>query len=124
MDRVVIEGTDQSPKVELSEGEILIEGKCYPENTFEFFEPIISWLEEYFGQDSIDATTFSFKLKYFNSATTQVIFDILDIIEENDQTKESVQIKWFYEEENGGSYEDYEDYADEFPDLNIEAVSY
>jgi hypothetical protein len=123
METILIEESDQSPKIKLSEGDILIEGKCYPENTFEFFKPVIDWIEEYFSQESIEETTFSFKLKYFNSATTQVIFNILDIIEENEQTKNSVSIKWFYNEDNGG-YEDYEDYADEFPELNIEAISY
>jgi len=120
-DKLMIEATDNSPKVILDavEGLIEFEGKSYPENTFAFYKPILEWLEDYFEIQNSE-TTINFKFTYFNSATTQVIFDILDIIQENHHDK--ITINWYYDEDNESSYEDYEDYSDEFPELNIKPI--
>ena len=63
--------------------------------------------------------TINFKFTYFNSATTQIIFEILDIISE--AKPKNINISWFYDAENQNGLEDYEDYSEEFPQLNIQA---
>jgi hypothetical protein len=67
-------------------------------------------------------TIINFKFLYFNSATTQIIFEILDIVQ--DSGVENIDISWFYNKESELGYEDYEDYSEEFPDLHIKAVEY
>ena len=116
-----IEPTDNSPKIILNadDGLIEFEGKSYPENTFSFYKPVLEWLEDYF-ENIQDKTVVNFKLTYFNSATTQVIFDILDIIQEYNH--EDIEIYWFFDEDNESALEDFEDYKEEFPQLNIKPV--
>jgi len=118
---IIIEPTDNSPKIILDahEGLIEFEGKSYPENTFSFYQPVLDWLEDYF-ENIQDKTVVNFKFTYFNSATTQVIFDILDIIQEH--YHEGIEVNWFIDEDNESSREDFEDYAEEFPQLNINPV--
>ena len=121
MKNINIEKKDDSPKVimDFDNGLVEFEGECYPENAFDFFEPILEWLNSYFA-DTKQATTINFKLSYFNSATTQVLFDIFDILDESEHT--SLQINWYYDEKNKGTLKDYEEFSEEFEDLNIKAV--
>jgi|SaaInlStandDraft_1057018.scaffolds.fasta_scaffold27657_2 hypothetical protein len=121
MNSLSISPTENSPLIDFSpdSGEMIIEGKCYPENTFDFFEPIVEWLKAYF-ESLAKKTCFHFKLTYFNSATTQVLFDILDLI--NEHAGPNIKVLWYYDPNNKNGYEDYEDYSEEYPDLGIEAV--
>lgn len=122
MQRLDIEQTENAPKIILDyeNGFIELEGKCYPENTFEFFEPIVEWLTEYFKNNTDKSTTVNIKLTYFNSATTQSLFDIFDILQESEHT--DLDINWYYEVNNKNALRDYEDYSEEFEELNIKAV--
>ena len=124
MESININKTDSSPKIILdySNGLIEFEGKCYPENTFDFFEPLIAWIKNYFKGNTQELTTVNIKLTYFNSATTQVLFDILDIIQ--DGKSNDLIINWFYDSKNENDLEDYEDYSKEFPNLDIKAIPF
>jgi hypothetical protein len=119
-----IQKTDNSPEVTLDyeNGFIEFDGKSYPENTFDFYEPLTEWLKEYFTSAYKPATTVNIKLTYFNSASTQILFDIFDIIQESEC--EDLVINWYYDSENENGLEDYEDYSEEFEDLNMKAIAY
>lgn len=112
--------TDDSPKVIMDFEKKLIEfeGECYPENTFEFFEPILEWLNDYLKKDK--AMNINFKLTYFNSATTQILFDIFDILVENDSGL--FNINWYCDSNNKNTLKDYEEFSNEFDSLNINAI--
>ena len=122
MENINIEKKDDSPKItmDFENGLVEFEGECYPENAFEFFEPVIEWLKSYFEDKSKD-TTINFKLSYFNSATTQVLFDIFDILDESKHP--SLKINWYYDEHNKGTLKDYEEFSEEFEDLNIQSIA-
>ena len=127
MNNIYLDKSENSPKVIMDREKAFIEfeGKSYPENTFAFYRPITEWLRGYFKEspkDNAVQTTINFKFTYFNSATTQIIFEILDIVDEvKDRT---VDIFWFYDKNNKNGFEDYEDYSEEFPNLNIKAIAY
>jgi len=126
MNDILLEQSENTPKVIMSQNNGLIEfeGKSYPENTFAFYRPITEWLKYYFNNHTNEnkIKTINFKFLYFNSATTQIIFEILDIFQESNM--ENIKIYWFYDKENKNGLEDYEDYSEEFPELNIEAKAY
>jgi len=124
MENMNISATDNSPIVTLDSenGIIEFEGKCHPENTFEFFAPILEWLETYFDGNAQENTIINFKLGYFNSVTTQTIFDIFDLILEG--TYNNLEVNWYYDKSSKSAYADYEDFSEEFEDLNIKAVPY
>lgn len=126
MENILLEECENRPKIIMDREKRLIEfeGMSYPENTFSFYRPITEWLKDYLKDyhTNNQALTINFKFFYFNSATTQIIFEILDVIQ--DAKFQNIEIYWFYDKENKNGYEDYEDYAEEFPKLNIQAVEY
>lgn len=126
MNNILLEASDNSPKVIMDKDKAYIEfdGRSYPENTFAFYRPITEWLRQYFKLyvNDENMTVIKFKFLYFNSATTQIIFEILDIIE--DSGVRNLDISWYYDKESEIGYEDYEDYSEEFPSLNIKPVGY
>jgi len=123
LENIELKKTDNAPAVILNyaKGFIELDGKSYPEDTFEFYVPIIVWLETYFGGKAQPKTVVNIKLTYFNSATTQSLFDILDAIQDGEYHE--LEVNWFYDADNENGLEDFEDYADEFADLNIKAVA-
>ena len=124
MKDIYLQATDNAPKVILSytDGLIELEGRSYPENTFEFYEPILEWFREYFDGYAKNPTIINMKLTYFNSATTQILFDILDIVDNG--TRDGLAFNWYYDSENENGLEDYEDFSEEFESLGIQAIAY
>lgn len=124
MQNISIEKTDNSPKIimNIQKGVIELEGNSYPENTFEFYKPFIEGLTNYFELHEKEKTTINFKLKYFNSATSQTLFNIFDIIQEKKTNQ--VKINWYYDLNDENALNDYEDFNEEFEQLNIQAVAF
>ena len=122
MKNINIEKTASSPAIILDEklGLIELRGKCYPENTFEFYKPIQSWVEGYIDHAGHNGTTINIGLTYFNSATSQCIFELLEVFSK--ATLTDVAVNWLYHEDNDHSYDNYEDYTEDFPNLNIQAI--
>jgi hypothetical protein len=62
MEILKIESTEDSPQIVLDrESNILeISGRSLPEDVNTFYEPTMSWIEEY-AKDPLDVTVFSFK---------------------------------------------------------------
>jgi hypothetical protein len=121
---VKIEETKYTPKVILdpTQRQIDFYGKSYPENTFEFYQPILNWLEEYFAIESTMQTVINFEIIYFNSGTSKIFFDIFDILEEAKDNGCKITVNWIYDSENDASEEAGEDYKEDFSDLNFNLV--
>ena len=122
MKSINIEGCENSPKVLLNfiEGKIEITGESYPENTFDFYQPILAWLYDYFNAPQ-KRTIVDFNLLYFNSSTVQVLFEIFDIFQENRRTTELI-INWYYDKDDSDWQDDFNYFAEEFEMLKFNAV--
>ena len=83
MEALSIEGTAKTPSVKFNgqEGVIEIKGRSIPENSIEFYKPLVEWLEEYSGAP-------------------------LDLTQVNVQ----LIINWYYEEDDEDMLEAGEDY--------------
>ncbi|HAI74870.1 MAG TPA: nuclear pore complex subunit, partial [Microscillaceae bacterium] len=83
MDVINLEGTEDTPKIILdrNNGIFEISGRSLPEDSAEFYQPILDWLQEYAKGPNPD-TTFIFKLEYFNTASSKLILDILSKLEQ------------------------------------------
>ena len=79
MENIIIDETKYTPKIVLDalKGEISFVGKSYPENTFEFYNPIMNWLEDYFSKTKNNNTIINFEIIYFNSSSSKLFFDFL-----------------------------------------------
>jgi len=123
MEVLVIESTEDSPKIVLDrESNILdISGRSLPEDVNTFYEPMMSWIEEY-AKDPLEITVFNFKLTYFNTASSKIILDILTQFEEMIEEGHQVMVRWHYPEEDEDMMEAGEEYS-EMVDVPFEMVS-
>jgi len=124
MEILKIESTEDNPRIILDrESNILeISGRSLPEDVNTFYEPMMSWIEEY-AKDPLDVTVFNFKLAYFNTASSKIILDILTQFEEMIEEGHQVMVRWHYPEEDEDMLEAGEEYS-EMVDVPFEMVSY
>ena len=123
MEKLIIEETKYTPKIDMDAktGTVNIAGKSYPENTFEFYEPVMRWFEEYFDGNAKENTVVNLEIIYFNSSSSKLFFDLFDLLEENNQDHR-IQINWIYDEENESAQEAGEDFIEDFKTLKINLV--
>lgn len=86
-------------------------GKSCPENVVEFYQPILDWLEEY-KANALDKTVFEFRLQYYNTASSKVLFVIMQKLESIFESGKEVLIKWYYPEDDEALEEAGEEYDD------------
>jgi len=124
MQNLNIEETKYTPRIELdaSNGTISIVGKSYPENTFEFYEPVMKWLEDYFDGNAQAETKINLEIIYFNSSSSKLFFDLFDLLEEANDAN-TIIINWIYDEENESALEAGEDFQEDFENLTINLIS-
>lgn len=92
-----IEPTDETAKVLLDKerGVFEISGRSLPEDSADFFEPILEWIKEY-RKEPNQVTEFVFKLDYFNTASSKFIQDMLALME----GMKGVKVVWYYFEDD------------------------
>jgi len=122
MENMHIKATQYTPEISLkTEGNIHLIGKSYPENTFEFYAPMMEWMAKYFEKNPAEKTVVNMEIIYFNSSSSKLFFDFFDLLEEN-SAKYTLEINWIYDEENESAQEAGEDFIEDFEDLNINLV--
>ena len=95
---IIIEATETTPKVRLdaTSGVFEMSGCSRPNDVFKFYNPIIEWLKKY-AQTPNEQTVFDFNLKYFDTASSKIIHDIMVKLKEIYNLGKSVTINWHYE---------------------------
>lgn len=99
MENILIKETTTMPSVYFSaqEGILDIRGKCIPENTVEFFDPMVDWVNAYVLSPQ-SQTQVSLRLEYYNTSTSRYIAEILKNLENiTRDNKGDVQVSWIYE---------------------------
>jgi hypothetical protein len=111
MEPLTIEGTAKTPNVKFEgdQGFIEIKGRSIPENSIEFYKPLVDWLEEY-GKGPAALTKVNIQLEYFNTSSSKCILDVFKKLEAIYKAKNEVIINWYYEEDDEDMLEAGEDY--------------
>lgn len=111
MEPLNIEGTAKTPNVKFDsvQGLIEIKGRSIPENSIEFYKPLVDWLEEYSKSPS-SLTKVNIQLEYFNTSSSKCILDVFKKLETIYKAKNEVIINWYYEEDDEDMLEAGEDY--------------
>jgi hypothetical protein len=111
MESISIEGTSKTPTVKLNPdtGVIEIKGRSIPENSIEFYRPLVDWLDEY-AKKPQKKTTVNVQLEYFNTSSSKCILDIFKKLETLKKARNEVIINWYYEEDDEDMLEAGEDY--------------
>ena len=107
MDSLIIEESDDTPKVVLDKKKAIFEisGRSLPEDTVHFFKPVLDWLKAY-KNDPNPNTDFVFKLDYTNTSSSKLLLDVLQLL----QTIKNAKIIWCFRDDD----EDMEETGHEF----------
>ena len=124
MEPLRLEQTDDSPLIELDQENNLFEisGKSLPEDVVDFYMPVLDWLNVYRANPN-PKTEFSFKLIYFNTASSKLLLDILMIFEEMVEEGHAVTVKWFSLQSDEDMQEAGKEY-EEMVDVPFEHATY
>ena len=111
MDTLSIEGTPKTPTVRFdgSKGIIEIKGRSIPENSIEFYKPLVDWLEAY-AKEALPQTTVNIQLEYFNTSSSKCILDVFKKLEAIQKVNQGVTVNWFYDEDDEDMLEAGQDY--------------
>ncbi|MCQ2229540.1 MAG: DUF1987 domain-containing protein [Bacteroidales bacterium] len=111
MEKITIEESSKTPFISMDpeKGLIEIKGRSIPENSLEFYKPLIEWLSEY-SENELKATQVKIKLEYFNTSSSKCILDIFKRLEVMYRKGWTVEIFWYYDEDDEDMYESGEDY--------------
>tara|TARA_B100000963_G_C22568632_1_gene644937 strand:+ start:301 stop:675 length:375 start_codon:yes stop_codon:yes gene_type:complete len=119
MEDLSLEGTAKTPTVDFkSAGELLIKGRSIPENSIEFYKPLIEWISNY-SENPKENTLVNIQLEYFNTSSSKCILDVFKKLESISES--SVSVKWYYEEDDEDMLEAGEDY-EAIIDLSFEMI--
>lgn len=120
MENLFIEKTKYTPMIsfDIKTGIVEIEGKSYPENSFEFYKPLIESIELFFKDTENKEFILNMNVLYFNSSTSKVFFDLFDFLDEN-TSKNNIKVNWYYDEKNDSMAEVGEDYKEDFENLEF-----
>lgn len=92
-----IQGSSDLPEVQFDykNGTLFMGGSSLPENVFEFFNPLIDWLDEY-KQNAKITTKVEFSFDYLNTASTNMMAKIIRSLQELNTKCDDVSITWYY----------------------------
>jgi len=107
MKNLFIAATKKTPEIDFNvNGQLKITGSSYPENTLEFYNAIIEWLEEFLFATT-EKITINVDLKYINTSSTKAILEIITKV--GALSKSNVNVAWIYEIEDTDMHETGED---------------
>ena len=113
METLSLQGSPKTPTVEMNAGNGVIEikGRSIPENSIDFYRPVVEWLDSY-AESPSEITEVNIQLEYFNTSSSKCILDVfkkLETVFKNNGEK-GVTINWYYEEDDEDMLEAGEDY--------------
>lgn len=111
MDNIKIEGSAKTPTLDFnaSTGVFEISGRSIPENSVEFYKPVLEWLDEYTKQPQAK-TVANIQLEYFNTSSSKCILDVLKKFEGIAKTGNDIVVNWHYESDDEDMQETGADY--------------
>jgi hypothetical protein len=111
METIIIEGTPKTPSVNFdsASGILQLKGRSIPENSIEFYKPLVEWLEEYAAKPQAK-TAVNIQLEYFNTSSSKCLLDLFKKLEGMHKSGNDISIKWYYEEDDEDMLEAGEDY--------------
>lgn len=112
MEPLHLEGSPKTPHVHFdpATGLLEIKGRSIPENSIDFYKPLIDWIEKY-GRTPNAKTALHVQLEYFNTSSSKCILDVFKRLETIRSGGNEVTVLWHYEADDEDMLEAGEDYA-------------
>jgi len=101
MEKIIFEGTIKTPHMiaDPDNGLIEIKGRSNPENSAEFYKPLIDWLDLYVS-DNKGGVSLTIDLEHFNTSSSKCIMDVLKRLKKLKSSNKDVTVTWYYEEDD------------------------
>ena len=96
---VKIEKSFSTPEVIIQDGKIEIKGRSIPEDSFEFYLPVIENVTKYLEQNN-ESTEVIIYLEYINSSSKKFLTNILNLLEKSYLNGTKIEITWQYDEDD------------------------
>jgi len=113
MENLTFEGEEKLPRVDFDSqtGILTLYGRCVPEDSVSFFEPLMKWIDEY-GKSPRTETIVDIYLDYFNTSSSKLILNLFEKVKEMDVAGTSkVKVIWRCDEDDADLLEAGEDYS-------------
>ena len=122
-ERLYIAPSQYTPEIDFDpkKHKFKMSGVARPEDSYEFFEPLLSWVESYvkqtledYEQNKLLNETFiiMFDFEYMNSSSSKYIFQIISIFKKFYEKRLNVSIFWYYDDPDDQILEDGEDFSE------------
>src|SRR4051812_23798375 len=111
MENYVYTGTPKTPiiKFDKNTGILEIEGRSIPENSIDFYKPLMDMLDDY--RKAVKPNTVAeIKIEYLNTSSSKCILAVFKKLEEIKNADSHVLIKWYYQEDDDEMLEAGEEY--------------
>jgi hypothetical protein len=108
MENLQLTATPKTPSVKFSvtDGNLEIKGRSIPENSLDFYKPLIDWVDA-FKDKSGESINLHVQLEYFNTSSSKCLLDLFKRLE---GYKNKVTVHWYYEQDDEDMLEAGEDY--------------
>ncbi|HEY9594163.1 MAG TPA: SiaC family regulatory phosphoprotein [Spirochaetia bacterium] len=90
---------------------LTIAGESYPENSFDFYAPVLEWLAE--NLPALPGFRLDITVSYMNSSSIKCMLDILDAIGDAHAAGKNVEVVWYYETDNPRALDLAEEFREE-----------
>ena len=124
MENVRIAATISSPEVRFDAAKHIVDitGESYPENTAEFYQPVLRILQEAL-QHPEQPFTVNLEIIYANSSSSKVLMDIFDMLDEAAANGKPVTVNWYYDPENETALEVGEEFREDLESLDFHLIA-
>jgi hypothetical protein len=98
MNNLELAPRSNTPSVDFNAGTgyLLMKGRSIPEDPEKFYDPILTWLGEYF-KDTRQETVLEFRLEYVNSGSSKYILELLRRLQKLVKKGKQIRVIWCFE---------------------------
>jgi hypothetical protein len=121
MKRLEIKETNNTPHIlfDVESAVFVIEGKSFPEDSKEFYRPLIEWFDGLISTKYSSAVTLTFNLFYLSSSSIISVKQLLMKLSELSNNGAKVTVLWKYDDDDDDIKKTGEDYQ-KITKLNFE----
>lgn len=114
MDSLFLQETKSSPAIafDSTSGVLEISGESYPENSYEFYKPVLAWISR-FCANFPEPIVFNCRISYLNTGSTKSMMDIFDVFEDRFRKGREIKVNWFCDSENDRAIENAEEFKED-----------
>lgn len=127
MENLVIRTEKETPFIpnvtfDYSSGVCTLDGESFMDDAYEFYSPLLDWIRQYRKLNK--SVLFEVKLSYFNTSSSRLILEILDLLKEYADEGGNVNVEWYCLETDVDMKEEIEDFEYESGlNINIKEIA-